>query len=260
MSPNTALPLVHAELFLLNVADPVRYVSLLNNGNGREKMKVYPWILGKRNFTLEPMVSAPTPLRNKCELTFGYRYLLDETDATSSGQSGESVSKEPTELADGDVAPEPRKVPACGFLVTGWAGGVAFSNELQNIPSEVGVVVEITNQFLLTSALAPYDPLTHTGFWRLLTVRLSRRTRECMLIIQHVPASGGGIGEADDNDAAGSPDFTEAFAVERERLLSMLTQASLAQAGEEEPFGVTSIFFQEFDGLSSASPEHPVQV
>ena len=243
----------------------------MNNGNGRNTIKLYPWILGQRNVELEPILTAPTPLRNKCEFTIGYRYLFDETDTTTSGNNDGSLSsqrQEPEEDSRADESHcqpssvEPRKVPACGFLVTGWAGGVAFTNELQNIPSEVGVVVEIVNQFLLHSPLQPYDHVTHTGCWRLMTVRLSQRTRECMLIIQHAPVVDSGSGDATDYIGAtvASPnDGTQIFAAEKERLIAMLTAADLAAEGEE-PFKVTSIFFQEFDGVSSASPEHPVQV
>jgi len=231
----------------------------LNKSKGRERIKVYQWIGGKRNIELDKIVSAPTPLRNKCEFTFGYRYLFDETETATSDNN--DASSQPMVESDeaARTSEEPRKVPACGFLVTGWAGGVSFSDSLRNIPSETCELVKIFNKFLSASALEPYDPLTHTGFWRLLTVRQSRRTRECMVIIQHVPTSGGGVGEPDESKEEQPPDFTEAFAAEKERLISMVTEANIAKEGEE-PLKVTSIFFQEFEGLSSPPPEHPVQV
>lgn len=232
----------------------------MNKSKGRERVKVYRWIEGRRNIELDKIVSAPTPLRNKCEFTINYRYLLDETETTATSDRDDAmVESEEAAAAAPQPSGETRKVPACGFLVTGWAGGVSFSDSLRNMPSEVCVLVDIFNKFIATSSLEPYDPLTHTGFWRLLTVRISTRTRECMVIIQHVPTSGGGAGEPDDSKEVQSPDFTEAFAVEKERLIPILTEANLAREGEE-PLKITSVFFQEFGGLSSPPPEHPVQV
>jgi len=239
---------------------------------------VYPWIDRPRCIEIEPIVSAPTPLRNKCEFTIGYRYLFDETatdndsiENTNESKDGTTAAPQP-DVAEGELKGdnsdqpiteqrEPRKVPACGFLVTGWAGGVSFSDSLNNIPSEGSALVKIMNDFLATSPLEPYDTTTHTGFWRLLTVRTSRRTQECMVIIQHTPVSGG-AGDANSNkeDSSSPLDYTEAFAIEKERLIAVLTKAILvAEEAELPPLKVTSIFFQEFGGLSTPPPEHPVQ-
>lgn len=195
---------------------------------------------------MQPIVAAPTPLRNKCEFTFGYQYLFDDDKETNSHE----VEKE----ENGDTISEPRKVPAIGFMVTGWAGGVSFSDTLSNIPSEAGAVVSIVNSFLSTSPLIPYDSKAHQGFWRILTMRTSRRTQECMIIIQHSPAASGGQGDAV------SYNFTKEFETERVRLVSLLTEADLPSGPGEQPLKVTSIFFQEFGGLSNPTPEHPVQV
>jgi tRNA (uracil-5-)-methyltransferase len=205
---------------------------------------------------MQPIVAAPTPLRNKTEFTFGYRYLFDDADKRD--ESGDSVMQRDetaTNEANGNDSSEPRKVPSVGFMVTGWAGGVSFSNSLSNIPSEAGAVVDIVNTFLSTSPLPPYDSKAHKGFWRILTMRTSRRTQECMVIIQHSPAASGGQGDKDD-----PYDFSKEFESERARLISLLTEAELLTAPGEPPLKVTSIFFQEFDGLSHPPPEHPVQV
>jgi tRNA (uracil-5-)-methyltransferase len=204
---------------------------------------------------MQPIVAAPTPLRNKCEFTFGYRYFFDEVDKNvevnnAVAEPDETVGLSSVESRD----TEPRKVPAVGFMVTGWAGGVSFSDTLSNIPSEAGAVVGIVNNFLSTSPLVPYDSKAHRGFWRILTMRTSRRTQECMVIIQHSPASSGGQGEDE------ACDCTKEFETEKTRLIALLTEAELPTEPDEPSIKVTSIFFQEFGGLSNPTPEHPVQV
>ena len=149
---------------------------------------------------------------------------------------------------------EPPKVPGVGFMVTGWAGGVSRPHDCQNIPPEVCSLVDIIDKFLSTSPLPPYDALAHTGFWRTMTVRSSRRTKECMVIIVHTPASGG-VG-----DQEKSVDYSDSFEKEKTRLVSVLTCAELPIPDVETSLKVTSIFFQSFDGLSNPPPEHPVQV
>ena len=183
-------------------------------------------------------MSAPTPLRNKSEFTFGYRYLFDK---------GSTVS----ETADPE---EHVKIPAVGFMVTGWAGGVSRPHCCQNIPGEVCELVDIVDEFLSKSALEPYDSKTHRGFWRTMTVRSSRRTKECMIIIMHAPTSGGA------GDKEMPDDYVEVVEKEKARLVSVLAKAELTIPDDASPLKVTSIFFQEFDGLSHPPPEHPVQV
>jgi tRNA (uracil-5-)-methyltransferase len=272
---------------------PHKYIyilySALEKEKSRNKVSIYPWILQQRCIDMLPIVTAPTPLRNKCELTFGYQYMFpevasgnNECEVTISDGVNEVSSNDPTE--SDTVTPlghvEPRKVPAVGFMVTGWAGGVSFSNTLPNIPYEVGMIVEIVNTFLLDSPLVPYDCATHTGFWRILTIRTSRRTKECMIIIQHnsapseLPAklskttSGTDVGTVCTQisaDTEAPVDCNTIVANEKERLVSLLVNADLLTAPPDHETApivikVTSIFFQEFEGLSNPSPEHPVQV
>jgi tRNA (uracil-5-)-methyltransferase len=86
-----------------------------------------------------------------------------------------------------------------------------------------------------------------------------------MIIICHAPSSGG-AGKSDD----GSDDYSLEFEKERDRLVNMLTQGTISKPKrsyrEEDndsdsgcDIRVTSIFFQEFDGLSNPGPQHPVQ-
>lgn len=179
---------------------------------------------------MEEIKSAPGPLRNKCEFTFGYRYHFDASQ-------GEDT--------------EPAKIPAVGFMATGWAGGVSRPHVCKNIPTEACQLVDLVDAFLDTSPLPPYDSKVHAGFWRMMTLRTSRRTRECMVIVQHTPTTGG-VGDS-------SNYYAEHFESERARLVSALTTAELP-IPNDEPMKVTSVFFQEFGGLSHPPPEYPVQV
>jgi tRNA (uracil-5-)-methyltransferase len=190
---------------------------------------LYSWLKGDRSVFVENIISAPTPLRNKCEFNFGYRYQFDDENKEDA---------------------EPTKLPAVGFMVTGWAGGVSRPHVCQNIPTEACQLVDLVDAFLATSPLPPYDVKDHVGFWRVMTLRTSRRTRECMVIIQHTPPSGG-VG--DDSS------YAEHFEAERARLVSVLTAAEL-QIPNDEAIKVTCVFFQEFGGISHPPPEHPVQV
>jgi tRNA (uracil-5-)-methyltransferase len=205
----------------------------LEKERNREKLEVYDWLLQRRSIDIADIISAPTPLRNKCEFTFGYRYLFKETD-----EDGNDI----------DIEADPEKIPAVGFMATGWAGGVSRPDCCANIPSEACALADIFDDFLSNSPLLPYDSKVHAGFWRTLTIRTSRRTMECMVIIMHAPPV-----EKDGTDNS------EHFKKEKARLLSLLTAAELP-VPDQPPLKVTSIFFQEFDGLSSPPPEHPVQV
>jgi tRNA (uracil-5-)-methyltransferase len=89
-----------------------------------------------------------------------------------------------------------------------------------------------------------------------------------MVIILHAPAKGGAGAKED-----GSDDCTEAFESEKKRLVELLTQCVIPTPKRDYPEGhvaeekkedeegirVTSIFFQEFEGLSHPTPDHPVQ-
>jgi tRNA (uracil-5-)-methyltransferase len=170
-------------------------------------------------------------VRNKCELTFGYTILSEE--------------------------PGSFKVPAVGFKPFGWAGGVAFSDSLAIISPEVGVLVDVFNQFLAGSSLPPYDQKTHSGFWRTVTVRTSDRTLECMLIICHT--SGDHVERNRPQDSSGTT-AQELVKAEKEKLVDILKSTNLSKQGANEPFHVTSIFFQEYDGASSPTLDQPVEV
>lgn len=196
--------------------------------------------------------------------------------------------------------PSFQRVPAAGFLAQGWNGGVYPPHSLQNmvsIFSECALlfsslvtdhasicsfapkpdwscgVADMFNDFLPKSSMPPYDSKTHRGFWRTITLRCSLRTKECMVIVLHAPAKGGAGARED-----GSDDYTSVFGDEKQRLVEMLTRDVIPsptarncfpedyyekkkESNEDtEGIRITSIFFQEFDGLSNPKPDHPVQV
>lgn len=226
-------------------------------------------------------------VRNKCEFTFGYRYIEDKhvkddttQDITTKGEKLESTLAEEGAL---DTAPEGnvvnketaldgaklKKIPSVGAKARGWSGGVSHPGCARNIPSEAVAIVDIMEDFLADCPMPPYNSDSHRGFWRQMTVRSSRRTNECMLIFVHAPPTGG----AGSKDNENVDNYAEVFESEKERLVSILTSRELPirdvkleednTAEEKKANGtmkVTSIFFQEFEGLSHPGPEHPVQV
>jgi tRNA (uracil-5-)-methyltransferase len=237
------------------------------------KMQLYQWLLSDRAISIDQVVSLPNAVRNKCEFTFGWRYsYVDQDDKIDDCSPGDDAKVPPD---TGNVAPEDggdptknnetdtevgdlpetkerpiHRTPAAGMMAAGWAGGVSRPHCCENISSEACAVVDIVDEFLSTSPLPPYNTISHTGVWRLLTVRTSRATRECMVIVTHCPATGG-AGED-------GQEYAPHFESEMARLLSMLITAKLPVPGQE-PIQITSVFFQAFDGLSAPSSDTPVQ-
>ena len=254
--------------------------------------KIYGWVGERRAIEMQDVVPSPRlfEYRNKCEFTCGYRHSKEEVvgalknggdvdkkvediattvDVTKQGEDTVTAAvKEEGEDSSAVTGEEVIKTPAAGFLAQGWSGGVYWPHCLQNMPDWSCGLADIFNEFLASSSIPPYDSKVHRGVWRTITLRCSLRTRECMVIVVHAPA-GGGVGKRD----CGSDDYSSAFESEKQRLVNMLTKDVIPtpsrdfpeghQKEEEEISGdgikVTSIFFQEFLGLSSPPPEHPVQ-
>ncbi|OQR94780.1 tRNA (uracil-5-)-methyltransferase [Achlya hypogyna] len=150
---------------------------------------------------------APSPVlegyRNKCEFTFGY-----------------------------DVD----KKPVVGFRVGMYKEGVVAVGSPEdciNVPQVMKDICKTFQTYLATSTLPVYDVLTHEGVWRLLTIRLSQRTNQIMLMVQANPT---------DVDAA-------VWATEKTALVSTLTAA--------HP-GISSMFVQEYTGVSAPAEDHPI--
>lgn len=211
--------------------------------NRKQNWELFPWLQPKRAILVQDIISAPTPLRNKSEFTFGYRYLQS---GTTSGEAKVDQCETPI---------EPTNIPALGFMVTGWAGGVCRPHSCANIPPEACKVVEIVDEFLATSSVPPYDTKSHKGCWRTMTIRSSHRTNECMIVVMLTPAAGG------EGDKDEGPSFSpEEYEAEKARLVSILKNAELPiPDSNPSSMKVTSFFFQEFSGLSHPPAEHPVQ-
>ncbi|KAI2512310.1 RNA methyltransferase [Fragilaria crotonensis] len=217
-----------------------KFLSLQKEAKRNSNVKpveMYAWLNSKRSIAVNDVIASPQKhaYRNKNEFTFGYRTETLETD--------------------GQV----KQIPSTGFLAAGWSGGVSRPHICTNVPWEACAVADIVEEFLQTSPIPPYDSKTHCGLWRVLTIRSSKRTKECMVIIQHAPPTGG-LGVAEKQD------FSNVFESEQQRLVKLLVERDLPMPErtvdvEEQhfPLRVTSIFFQEYDGLSTPPPEHPVQ-
>jgi len=202
--------------------------------------------------------------------------VVDASSASATTNAGESDVPNLTNTNNY------RQVPAVGFLAQGWAGGVYPPHPLQNIPNWSCSIADILNtDFLPKSSIPPYDSKTHRGVWRSVTIRASLRTKECMVIVLHAPAKGGAGARED-----GSDDYSSVFEEEKARLIELLTQSVLRVVERSFPkedhdgsedvtpvsslkgddneaengIRVTSIFFQEYEGLSNPGPDHPVQV
>mmetsp|Transcript_30833 Transcript_30833/g.62153 ORF Transcript_30833/g.62153 Transcript_30833/m.62153 type:complete len:748 (+) Transcript_30833:59-2302(+) len=254
--------------------------------------KIYEWVGERRAIEMESVVASPRlfEYRNKCEFTCGYRHSKVEKEevAKVGGEDGDDVMKSVEDGAVTDVAKEEevaapeakeevapagaeeaiQKTAAAGFLAQGWSGGVYLPHCLQNMPDWSCGLADIFNEFLATSSIPPYDSKVHRGIWRTITLRCSLRTREIMVIVVHAPA-GGGVGKRD----CGTDDYSTVFESEKQRLVDMLTKDAILTPSRDFPEGykkeeeetsgdgmkVTSIFFQEYVGLSNPPPEHPVQ-
>lgn len=230
---------------------------------------LYDWLKNKQPIHLDPISKAPKQFqyRNKSELTFGFRH-------TYSTEKCEKAQEESDQLELNNEEAHIKKIvktPAVGFLAGGWSGGVSSPHFASNIPDIVCGIADIINEFLRESPIPPYTADDHRGIWRTITIRSSERTKQCMVVICHAPASGGDGARSD-----GSDDYSSVFEKEKERLVKMLTdkipkpKRELSGPGTEQisnteeideycNYQVTSLFFQEFGGLSNPPPQHPVQ-
>lgn len=224
------------------------------------KDSVYKWLQSQQPIHLLPISRAPKQFqyRNKSEFTFGYlhQYSDDKVGDSESGLTNENKKVV--------------KTPAVGFMAGGWAGGVSSPTFCANIPNLHCGIATIINEFLRESPIPPYSSREHRGVWRTVTIRSSDRTKQCMIVICHAPASGGAGAKSD-----GSDDYSAIFESEKQRLVKMLTgkipksNREFSGPGTDQldndcnesycDYQVSSLFFQEFDGLSNPSPQHPVQ-
>jgi tRNA (uracil-5-)-methyltransferase len=237
----------------------VRLHQLAKEKSRKSSVPVYSWLQSKTPIRIEEVIPAPSPVRNKVEFTFGYRYLSESSNKVGEGEDINAGDR--SVAASGSTEDDKRQyksIPSVGVCARGWAGGVSLPHSCPNIPREACAIVDIVEDFLKDSPLPVYDTVNHTGVWRTLTLRSSRRTREVMVVILHSPESGGLA------EIASPSLYAESFESEKNRLLQCLvskdlTPAASMESGDENSMKVTSVFFQEFDGVSHPSPDHPVQ-
>jgi len=218
---------------------------------------VFDWLKEKSPVKVEPILGSPdiNEYRNKVEFTFGFT-----TD----------------------------KIPTLGFMTGGYKTAPSSPINCQNIPSQVCGIHNIVDTFLKSSKIPAYDPQTHTGIWRIMTIRLSKRTNQCMIVIMHAPYKTG---------VSLKEDYSLHWDDEVKQLVQLLTSAPIPlptrppynntlddetdtqvhsdidciakplqldynisdSTSLTNPMKVTSIFLQEYIGLSSPPPNHPIQ-
>ncbi|CAH0474181.1 unnamed protein product [Peronospora belbahrii] len=129
--------------------------------------------------------------------------------------------------------------PCVGFRLGLFREGsvvVSKPDECVNVPTEMKAVCAVVQNILETSGIPVYNVTTKTGVWRLLTIRQSVSTGELMIMMQVNPAS------------RTSDERAEVKAL----VVKQLTDSS-------NSFKVTSIYMQEYDGLSAPSNADPVE-
>ncbi|RLN90787.1 hypothetical protein BBJ28_00005759 [Nothophytophthora sp. Chile5] len=128
--------------------------------------------------------------------------------------------------------------PCLGFRLGLFREGsvvVSKPDECVNVSSTMKAVCAVMQELVETSGIPVYDVKTKLGVWRVLTVRQSVATNDLMVMVQVNPA-----------------DKTQA---ERDTLKDLVV-ARLTN--KKNSFKVTSIFLQEYDGLSTPSENDPV--
>ncbi|GMF11957.1 unnamed protein product [Phytophthora lilii] len=129
--------------------------------------------------------------------------------------------------------------PCVGFRLGLFREGsvvVSRPNECVNVSSEMKAVCAVIQNVLETTNIPVYNVNTKTGVWRVLTVRQSVNTGELMVMMQVNPA-----GKTPEERAA-----------VKDLVVKRLTD-------ESNSFKITSIYMQEYEGLSAPSDNDPVE-
>ncbi|KAE9336269.1 hypothetical protein PF008_g13099 [Phytophthora fragariae] len=129
--------------------------------------------------------------------------------------------------------------PCLGFRLGLFREGsvvVSKPNECVNVSNEMKAVCAVMQNILETSDIPVYNVTTKSGVWRVLTVRQSVSTGELMAMVQVNPAG----------------KTTEERAAVKDLVVKRLTD-------ESNSFKITSIFMQEYEGLSAPSDNDPVE-
>uniref|UniRef100_K3WPJ1 RRM domain-containing protein n=1 Tax=Globisporangium ultimum (strain ATCC 200006 / CBS 805.95 / DAOM BR144) TaxID=431595 RepID=K3WPJ1_GLOUD len=125
--------------------------------------------------------------------------------------------------------------PCVGFRMGLFRDGLITTSKPDqciNVSQVMKDVCATVQSLVETSSFPVYDVKEQTGVWRQLTVRESERTKDLMVMIMVKPVEG-------------------KMEELKQQILAKLTDASL-------PFKVTSVFMQEYDGVSAPSEDAPV--
>lgn len=125
------------------------------------------------------------------------------------------------------------ETPTVGFMIRGWSGGVSkpTKENAPHVPEEGYAIANVFEEFLKSSTVPIYNSKTHEGVWRNIAIRISKVMNQCMIIILYAP-----------------PSNTEALEKEKLTLVKMLKKKTK----------VTSIYYQEYDGVSNPNPNDVV--
>ncbi|CAM9180187.1 unnamed protein product, partial [Ectocarpus fasciculatus] len=156
------------------------------------------------------IISSPEVVgyRNKCEFTFG---------KTVSGS------------------------PGVGFRVSSFQDGalVASPEDSPTVPNAMKIVARTLNEFACSSPLSCYDLASHSGVWRTVMLRYSKRTRQLTLMLC-VCLPG---------------DRTDGTATDAEKLVHSTFDSEMADS-DGQPL-VTGLCYQVFNGLSVPASDLP---
>ncbi|KAG7394298.1 tRNA methyltransferase 2 [Phytophthora boehmeriae] len=128
--------------------------------------------------------------------------------------------------------------PCVGFRLGLFREGsvvVSKPDECINVSKEMKAVCAVMQNIVETSDIPVYNVTTKSGVWRVLTVRQSVCTSDLMVMMQVNPAGK----TQEERDAV------------KDLVVKRLTDAN-------NSFKVTSIYMQEYDGLSAPSDNDPV--
>ncbi|KAL4155734.1 hypothetical protein PRNP1_007837 [Phytophthora ramorum] len=129
--------------------------------------------------------------------------------------------------------------PCVGFRLGLFREGsvvVSKPDECINVSTEMKAVCTVMQNILETSDVPVYSVTTKSGVWRVLTVRQSVNTDDLMVMMQV-------------NPAGKTPEERSAI---KDLVVKRLTD-------ESNSFKVTSIYMQEYEGLSAPSDNDPVE-
>lgn len=136
--------------------------------------------------------------------------------------------------------------PCVGFRLGLFRDGLITTSkpdDCVNVSQTMKHVVVAVQNLIETAGYPVYDVKSQEGVWRMLTVRESERTQDLMVVVQVKPPQVETKGEGGD-DSKVMDDL-------KQKIIATLTDAAL-------PVKVTSIFLQEYAGVSAPSEDDPV--